>query len=699
MNTTDAAPRPVSSQPIHPQYSSAAIVTGNYRPDIDGLRALAVLLVIGFHFFPRRVEAGFIGVDVFFVISGYLITRLVVQELESNRFRIAEFWGRRIIRLFPSMLCVLVSVMLVGWFFFTAEEFKNLGKHIAAGSLYVPNIIYWIEAGYFDEEVIRKPLLHLWSLGVEEQFYIVWPLVLAVSAYCFGMKLLAVVIAALLVSFGCNIYFSEQGGSFAYYMPFTRGWQLLAGASIAVLQRRASGDYSYQVAVWCQDTTRANWLSSTGLLLIFLAALTLDNKTPYPGFAAVLPTLGAVLLILPQNKSWLQQRLLSSRALVGIGLISYPLYLWHWPILSVFTTLGSKEPSGALKIGLLFLTALLSWCTYRWFETPVRRSGFSVVSIYILLLAMLGIGCLGAYSYLSDGLPHRYGVAQFEQRMLKYQNKLKQFEFSPGGVAASSCTNTFPDGGWCTYSSDAVPTAALIGDSHAHHFFPGLAKLFERANHNLALLGNAGCPPVLGIESLDGRSADWCKNANSFIRSVAKNSDIKVVVMAANWHLYVVGKRFADKPRKAPYWKIRGATVDEAGDSQAVLLRQLGRTIELLLKNKKQVFFLKQAPELDFDPRSCIERPRSFAFPVDCKVARRRVDNYATAYFRVVDQILEKYPTVQVIDPVPQLCGQRFCPAFVGEQAIYRDRVHLSLFGSNYLADQLDNSLVPSKLQ
>ena len=171
--------------------------------------------------------------------------------------------------------------------------------------------------------------MHLWSLGVEEQFYIVWPLILVVGANFFGLNIMMIVVAVFLLSFGYNIYFSEQGGSFSYFMPFTRGWQLLAGAGIAALQHSARGEWLYQVNAWCQHTLQANLLTAAGLSLIVVAVVTLDNKVSYPGFAAVLPTLGAVLLILPQNKSWLQKNFLSSQAMVGIGLISYPLYLWH----------------------------------------------------------------------------------------------------------------------------------------------------------------------------------------------------------------------------------------------------------------------------------------------------------------------------------------------------------------------------------
>ncbi|MEO1610097.1 MAG: acyltransferase [Pseudomonadota bacterium] len=268
---TDPKHQPIASQPISPRMSSAMTLTGNYRPDIDGLRALSVLLVIGFHFFPRRVEAGFIGVDLFFVISGYLITRLILHDLEKAKFRIGEFWGRRIVRLFPSVICVLVSLILIGWFFFTAEEFKKLGKHIAASSLYIPNIVYWIESGYFDEDAIKKPLLHLWSLGVEEQFYIVWPLILVVGANFFGLNIMMIVVAVFLLSFGYNIYFSEQGGSFSYFMPFTRGWQLLAGAGIAALQHSARGEWLYQVNAWCQHTLQANLLTAAGLSIIVVS--------------------------------------------------------------------------------------------------------------------------------------------------------------------------------------------------------------------------------------------------------------------------------------------------------------------------------------------------------------------------------------------------------------------------------------------
>lgn len=662
-----------------------------YRPDIDGLRAIAVLLVIAFHYFPRRVEAGFIGVDVFFVVSGYLITNIILRRLETNTFSLRQFWEARILRLFPSLVTVLITTFIVTWFFFTADEYKSLGKHLAASAIYVSNFAFWYEAGYFADDAVSKPLLHLWSLAVEEQFYLIWPLVLIPVVRYLTPNIAWSVCVLVCASFLSNLYFLASEGGFAYYMPFTRAWQLLAGAGLATYLHSANINRGGALSVSRPDSQNLKWLPIAGLLLIAGAVIVLDDKVAYPGYAALLPTLGTLFLLAPQNNSLIQSHLLSNRILVGIGLISYPLYLWHWPILSIATTLGSKSPSGSMKIALLVLTALLSWLTYRWIESPLRRQG-TRRNVPILLGMMLAVGIAGAATYAAGGLPQRYVAANHEQAMRNYQRQLKQFEFNIGGVALRACSTLFPGGGWCLASIDAPATAALIGDSHAHHFFPGLSKVFAGMNENLALLGNAGCPPILDISSRDGSGPDWCKNGNNFIHGVAKNEDLKIVVLAANWHLYVVGKRFADKQSKAPYWKIHSTTDSSVGSAQKILERQFERTLTYLLENDKTVYVLKQAPELDFDPRACIKRPRSFAAPVNCRVERKQFDDYASAYYKILEPILRKYPSVRVIDPVDTLCRSDHCPGFISGKSVYRDRVHLSQFGSQYLADKLAES-------
>src|ERR1700756_2738819 len=297
---------------------------GNYRPDIDGLRAIAVGAVLAFHTFPNIFKGGFVGVDVFFVISGFLISGIIVDDIEEDRFSYFDFYKRRIRRIFPALLTVIAATLIVGWYVLLPDEFRRVGKDLAAGAGFATNFILWGEAGYFDAASDTKPLLHLWSLAIEEQFYIVWPLVLGlVWKRQRGLLLAPLSIAS--VSFAYNVFSIQQHhADAAFYSPLSRFWELMLGGVLAYLVRQ-----------------KAQWLSgfrglqaAFGLLLIAISIFFLNKVAAFPGFWALVPTLGAFFVISAGGYNWIGKRILGNPIMVGVGLISYPLYLWHWPILA-----------------------------------------------------------------------------------------------------------------------------------------------------------------------------------------------------------------------------------------------------------------------------------------------------------------------------------------------------------------------------
>src|SRR6185503_2137061 len=299
-----------------------------YRADIDGLRAVAVVSVLVFHAFPELLPGGFVGVDVFFVISGYLITTILLGELLQARFSVLRFYERRIRRIVPALLLVLSITFVAGWALLFSDELKGMSGYFLSGVLSAGNLRNLMGGGYFDSASDLTPLLHLWSLGIEEQFYLVWPLVLTLGVgKSLSLRRLGVWIACSLVaSFLLGIWLTPQHRSAAFYLPFSRYWELAAGGLLALLNRaRAPG-----LSVWI-----ANLLAAAGGLALGTAVLVIDGTRPFPGFWALLPVLGAVSLIAAGPHAWLSRELLSARPMVGIGLISYPLYLWHWPLLSL----------------------------------------------------------------------------------------------------------------------------------------------------------------------------------------------------------------------------------------------------------------------------------------------------------------------------------------------------------------------------
>src|SRR5258707_431072 len=330
-----------------------------YRPDIDGLRAIAVTLVANFHAFPEALPGGFIGVDIFFVISGFLITGIIVRELDQERFILLGYYNRRIRRIFPAFIVVLCATLLVGWLWMLPAAYAQLSADVFASAEFFSNIALLMQSGYFDIESARKPLLHIWSLGIEEQFYLFWPLILILVARL-RLNILAAASVIGTASFVLNVALIGSTPVATFYLPFTRAWELLAGAVLACGWNGIS-----------HTGAASNLRASIGLVLIVIAAGFLDTHSAFPGWWAVLPVAGAALL-LSAPAAWGARNVLASPLLVWIGLISYPLYLWHWPLLVFFgiikfgpLTLLERE----LVVGLSFA---LAWLTYRFVEIPFR---------------------------------------------------------------------------------------------------------------------------------------------------------------------------------------------------------------------------------------------------------------------------------------------------------------------------------------
>lgn len=327
---------------------SKSRVNTSYRADIDGLRGIAVLLVVLYHGFPTRFTGGFVGVDIFFVISGFLISNVIIEGLQENRFSFLDFYARRIRRIFPALALVLFASFAFGWFVLFPGEYQQLGKYIGGGAGFIGNIVTLNEAGYFDTRASLKPLLHLWSLGVEEQFYFVWPILLFLSwRWRFGALAIASII--LVVSFVVNMDLTATDPTAAFYLPITRFWELMLGCLLATIQAKRISLTTYFSRQFDFKSTTANFSKEAtavlGIVLISAASYFVTSQKQFPGTWALVPTVGAMLLIAVGGTSFIGRWFLANRALVYVGLISYPLYLWHWPILSFARIIHYEEPS------------------------------------------------------------------------------------------------------------------------------------------------------------------------------------------------------------------------------------------------------------------------------------------------------------------------------------------------------------------
>ncbi|NLY28016.1 MAG: acyltransferase [Alcaligenaceae bacterium] len=388
-------------------YSSPAVPAGTtfhsgYRPDIDGLRAVAVLAVLVFHAFPALLPGGFIGVDIFFVISGFLITRIVAVALNAGSFSLTDFFSRRIRRIFPALILVLITCMVAGWFVLTPGEYTALGKHVLAGAGFVSNLVLSWESSYFDQAAELKPLLHLWSLGIEEQFYLFWPVVLMLAAWR-RMPLWAVALGVGLLSFGWNVAWVAQQPSATFYWPMTRVWELLAGALLALAGSGTGRLYPLSGRV-------AQVMAWAGLALLLAGLLLINRHLAFPGFWAVLPVLGAVLLVAAGPTAWVNRRVLAHPVMVRVGLISFPLYLWHWPLLAFALIHQGETPPVWVRLAALALAFVLATVTWRWVEQPLRHGGRGRFKVAGLVVAMVCVGGAGAFIQAQSGFPGRPGA-------------------------------------------------------------------------------------------------------------------------------------------------------------------------------------------------------------------------------------------------------------------------------------------------
>ena len=477
---------------------AASLSHPKYRPDIDGLRAIAVLSVVGFHAFPEWVNGGFIGVDIFFVISGFLISTILFENLENGTFRFVEFYARRIRRIFPALILVLIACFVFGWLVLLADEYKQLGKHIAGGAGFVSNFLYWNEAGYFDSAAETKPLLHLWSLGIEEQFYIVWPLMLWAA---WKKKFNLFYIAAFLG--GISFYFNMQGAGkdavAAFYSPQTRFWELLWGSLLAWLALHNPSAYANaksrldagftrvfsRHASGANGSTLNNVQSLLGSLLLAFGFWRITKEVAFPGGWALLPVLGAALIIAAGAQAWINRTVLSSRMLVWFGLISFPLYLWHWPLLSFARILESETPGRNIRIVAVVLAVALAWLTYRVVEKPLRFGKHGQAKTIALVVLMFGIACAGYITYLRDGLLFRKIISSQQNALVRQLSEItdvwEYYGHDRRSWRLDKCLSPPENTTIQQKIRDCVdshrPLVFLWGDSYAAALYPGLLKL------------------------------------------------------------------------------------------------------------------------------------------------------------------------------------------------------------------------------
>ena len=666
-----------------------------YRPDIDGLRAVAVGAVIVFHAFLRQHFGGFVGVDIFFVISGYLITGILLREMDEGAFTFARFYARRVRRIYPALVIVLAATLLFGWVNLFNEDFRKLALHAASAAGFLINLVLYREAGYFDTASDAKPLLHLWSLGVEEQFYILWPVILLIAhkaARRWGRPVVAVVLGVLmLASFAQAALLMRHDISAAFFLPLPRGWELLAGAALALAHARGH--------VLQPGPRLAAALGLTGAALIAATLVFITPDRPFPGWSAIPPVLGAVLLIAAGPTGWFNRVVMGQAPLRWLGQLSYPLYLWHWPLLA-YAAIAGFDSLTARAICMVAALAL-AWATVRLVERPLRFGGGAGAKLWGLMGAMAGLGLFALWAWhhplasftgetsaaLSRQLNWRVPIGTREQRAACYR-------LMPDRVGlAHPAQNDF-----CDLLHDSPPDVAMIGDSLNLSLYPGMARITK---HNLLLASASEAAPFWDSRTTDfpdrSRLGNYRLN-NQALDYVVHARSVKVVLLS-----YLNADRLFTPASGHYIQDMRGVDVDAdvpanpALDGPATMAAAMRRTLVRLSAAGKQVIVVLPNRRMSFNPAKCLDtlRPihargdgRPCAVPVDDEHALRR-----QAYVERVKAIIRPFRNVTLFDASTALCDARLCYAMRGGQMLYRDDLHVSEQGAAIVAPGLEQAI------
>jgi len=643
-----------------------------YRREIDGLRAIAVLAVVLYHFGIPGLDGGFVGVDVFFVISGFLIGAILWREHQTTgRLSLGRFYLRRIRRLAPAFVAVAVVSSMFAWVILLPFEFREFGKMLIAATFYFSNILFFRQTGYFDTASEEKVLLHTWSLSVEEQFYIFLPLLTLLFARS-KHTLIGVLILAWAASLVANIALTPVMQTATFYLFPFRAWELLTGVLLAI--------WGYErVENWVHHQA----LSWIGVALILGSVVLVQPGPGFPGFQVVAPVLGTALVLLNGRQDNFVNAALSSRGFVFFGLISYSLYLWHWPVL-VLSKYWRDGYSSASEVAFWLLVAMvLGTLSWRFVERPTRHSMAPARIIFgTAIIASLSLSVFGFLIYQNQGLPQRFS-AKAQVHIAASADFLQDFSrcsvASDGVFAGQNICELGPAG--------QKPSVIVWGDSHLRAFAEGIAAAADAAGTSGLLIWNAGCPPLFGLtktETYATPSEDTaCNGFNAEMPSrLAQLSGIDRILLVGRWSYYASGRGVG---LDAENGISLVATSGETAPQDVLFADAVSTTVSALSRDFSQVFVLRQVPEIPtYDSRQFARKlahgQSTGLASVSQGAALERAATGAAPFDRAAAS-----GNVKILDPWPRLCADGICPAVQNGRGLYFDNNHLTNTGARLL--------------
>lgn len=644
-----------------------------YRPEIDGLRAIAVLPVILFHAGFTIFSGGFVGVDVFFVLSGFLITSIILQEKEAGTFTIANFYKRRARRVLPALFLVIFACLPFAWLWMLPSQMEDFANSILMVLIFGSNFHFWKSSGYFAEAADEKPLLHTWSLAVEEQYYLFFPLLIIALWRNKKQTIPYVIAAGLLISFTLCEVISRIYPDANFYLAHTRIWELFAGSLVALIPARSKNN---------------NLFSLLGLGFIIASIFVFDSSLRWPSAYTIVPILGTALVLLYATPKTIAYKILSKKIFIGIGLISYSAYLWHQPLFAFARIKSAYEPSSLLMTGLAVLSLLLAYLSWKFVETPFRRQQVTIVKPRnALIFCTLSLATLAAIAYYEKGIESRFDpeVRKILAARHDYTPPQKKCNFSPKKQDKAED---------CWLNSSPNKSVLLLGDSHANGLAFELSKSLEKLDINLKRYTKDSCAPIPNLVKLGASTSDKCFVYNEHVKNALESTDMyKIIVLHARWVIRAEGTRFDNHEGGVDEVIFNQHDVlgePKFADRKTRVLEAYKDYVKTLLSQGKQVVLVYPVPETGWDvpdhaAKIMLHSKKRPEVSTSYEIFKERNRDTILAF----DSI--QHPNLYRFYPSDYLCNKTTnrCINVDSNNVYYKDDDHLSNVGVRLFADDL----------
>lgn len=651
-----------------------------HRSDIDGLRALAVIPVVLFHAGYESFAGGFIGVDVFFVVSGYLITAILLTDISRGQFSLLRFYERRVRRILPALLTVVIACAVAGWRWMTPAQYADFTGSAAATATFSSNILFYLQGGYFDLPRELKPLFHTWSLSIEEQFYLCYPLLLLLVTRFWPRRLMASIVVVATLSLALAEWSTRHDPAGSFFLLQTRGWELLAGALIATRH------HWHAVR---QSTAAARWLPLAGIALVVLSVAAFDQHTRHPGLLTVVPVVGSALILMFGGGADLGSRLLSTWSLVIVGLMSYSLYLWHQPIFAFGKILGTYYDTSYTPEWLIAISVVLSALTWKLVEQPFRQPGrLRTRTVWALAgvgsVAVFGFGVLG---YIQDGFASR----------VKWPPELTaSFRMEEATGNCFDVPNAHDtDGQWhCPIGTSSRPPEFFVtGDSHALAMLPAFRAVSAQTGKAGLVTGFSGCVPLIGVyPHRNDQQLQNCFLLNQRVYDFVAQAKIKTVFLVARWTYYTDG----DYDGGYSVFLRRSLDADlSLGESRATFKSAFEQTIDAYSAIGVTVVVVSQVPMQRSQSQDIYRRAYEWPFDIGSRLRYHSVSTgqHTQLQSYVSSVFAARSGRFDLIDTTPVYCVGTVCPVGNATESFYVDDDHVTTPGSMMLAPRLADAL------